>query len=82
MNKLPYYFTLLPFLLFSQSDDGNGHVAKIQPIELGKSDLAKGLNVISYGGEESRFKKEVLVNTFQWFNYKDSLGKTFRKRRE
>lgn len=82
MNKLTYCLLLFPFLLFSQSDDGNGNVAKIQPIELGKSNLAKGLKVASYGGEETRFKKEVLVSTFQWFNYKDSLGQTFRRRRE
>ena len=82
MSRILILIFLLPCLVFSQSDGGNGKVAKIKATELGKSNLAKGLKITNYGGEESKFRKGVLTSTFQWFNYKDTLGQTFRKRRE
>ncbi|MCP4459201.1 MAG: hypothetical protein GY816_14450 [Cytophagales bacterium] len=82
MKKLLFVLLAFPVMLYSQSDDGKGNVAYSPPTELGKSNLAKGLKITGYGGEESKYKKGVLVDTFQWFNYKDELGHIRRIRRE
>ncbi len=82
MKKLFVLILISPLISFSQSDDGQGSVAKLRIVELAKSQQAKGLKITSYGGETAIYKKGKLTRTFQWFNYKDTLGQTRRKRRE
>lgn len=82
MNKILFILLLSPFMAFSQSDDGKGNVAHIPAKVLGESNLAKNLKITSYEAGEGKYKKGKLIQSAQWFNYRDENGDTRRKRRE
>ncbi len=77
--KIFVFALLFPFLLFGQSDDGDGNVAIVPPVSLSETDLIKKHNVRTIFDQDNKIRKGKPVRLYEWFNYKTDTVYRFQR---
>ena len=82
MKKLIVLLFITPVLTHAQSENKTGKTQSIKLTEIGDSEMAKEIGVLSFTGEKTKFKKGKITKLFQWFDYENEYDQLRRIRRE